>query len=56
MKTHAPFADVAAQIDAAFEERSTLSPASAPPDIVEAVQSGSMPPVQPPHWSRPALN
>jgi 2,3,4,5-tetrahydropyridine-2-carboxylate N-succinyltransferase len=38
MKTHAPFADVAAQIDAAFEERSTLSPASAPPDIVEAVQ------------------
>jgi 2,3,4,5-tetrahydropyridine-2-carboxylate N-succinyltransferase len=29
---------VAAQIDAAFEERSTLTPANAPPDIVEAVR------------------
>jgi len=38
MQIQAPYADVAAQIDAAFEERSTLSPASAPPDIVEAVQ------------------
>jgi 2,3,4,5-tetrahydropyridine-2-carboxylate N-succinyltransferase len=31
-------AAVAAQIDAAFEERATLSPANAPPDIVEAVE------------------
>jgi 2,3,4,5-tetrahydropyridine-2,6-dicarboxylate N-succinyltransferase len=30
--------DLAAQIDAAFEERSTLTPASAPPDIVDAVR------------------
>ena len=28
---------LATQIDAAFEERSTLTPASAPPDIVDAV-------------------
>jgi len=38
MNIHAYYADLAAQIDAAFEERLTLSPASAPPDIVEAVQ------------------
>jgi len=38
MNIHASYADLAAQIDAAFEERLTLSPASAPPDIVEAVQ------------------
>jgi 2,3,4,5-tetrahydropyridine-2-carboxylate N-succinyltransferase len=31
-------AAVAAQIDSAFEERATLSPANAPPDIVEAVE------------------
>jgi 2,3,4,5-tetrahydropyridine-2-carboxylate N-succinyltransferase len=31
-------AAVAAQIDAAFEERATLSTANAPPDIVEAVE------------------
>ena len=38
MNIHASYADLAAQIDAAFKERLTLSPASAPPDIVEAVQ------------------
>jgi 2,3,4,5-tetrahydropyridine-2-carboxylate N-succinyltransferase len=31
------YASLASQIDAAFEERSTLSPGNAPPDVVEAV-------------------
>ena len=34
--THAP---LAAQIGLAFEERSTLTPANAPPDVVEAVRA-----------------
>jgi 2,3,4,5-tetrahydropyridine-2-carboxylate N-succinyltransferase len=38
MTLQAAHAHVAAQIDAAFEERSTLTPANAPPDIVEAVR------------------
>jgi len=38
MNIHAPYAELAAQIDTAFEERLSLSPASAPPDVVEAVQ------------------
>jgi 2,3,4,5-tetrahydropyridine-2-carboxylate N-succinyltransferase len=38
MNIHAPYAELAAQIDTAFEERLALSPASAPPDVVEAVQ------------------
>jgi 2,3,4,5-tetrahydropyridine-2,6-dicarboxylate N-succinyltransferase len=37
MTPQATHAHVAAQIDAAFEERSTLTPANAAPDIVEAV-------------------
>jgi 2,3,4,5-tetrahydropyridine-2-carboxylate N-succinyltransferase len=37
MTLQAAHAHVAAQIDAAFEERSTLTPANAAPDIVEAV-------------------
>jgi 2,3,4,5-tetrahydropyridine-2-carboxylate N-succinyltransferase len=36
MTLQAAHAHIAAQIDAAFDERSTLTPASAPPDIVEA--------------------
>jgi len=38
MTLQAAHAHVAAQIDAAFDERSTLTPANAPPDIVEAVR------------------
>jgi len=38
MTLQAAHAHVAAQINAAFEERSTLTPANAPPDIVEAVR------------------
>ncbi len=38
MTLQAAHAHLAAQIDAAFEERSTLTPANAPPDIVEAVR------------------
>jgi 2,3,4,5-tetrahydropyridine-2-carboxylate N-succinyltransferase len=38
MNILAPYAELAAQIDAAFEERLTLAPAAAPPDILEAVQ------------------
>ena len=37
MTLQAAHAHLAAQIDAAFEERSTLTPANAPPDIVDAV-------------------
>jgi 2,3,4,5-tetrahydropyridine-2-carboxylate N-succinyltransferase len=37
MTLQAAHAHVAAQIDAAFEERSTLTPANAAPDIIEAV-------------------
>jgi 2,3,4,5-tetrahydropyridine-2-carboxylate N-succinyltransferase len=37
MTLHAAHTHLAAQIDAAFEERSTLTPASASPDIVDAV-------------------
>ena len=37
MTLQAAHTHLAAQIDAAFEERSTLTPASAPPDIVDAV-------------------
>jgi 2,3,4,5-tetrahydropyridine-2,6-dicarboxylate N-succinyltransferase len=37
MTLQAAHAHLAAQIDAAFDERSTLTPASAPPDIVDAV-------------------
>jgi 2,3,4,5-tetrahydropyridine-2,6-dicarboxylate N-succinyltransferase len=37
MTLQATHTHLAAQIDAAFEERSTLTPASAPPDIVAAV-------------------
>jgi 2,3,4,5-tetrahydropyridine-2,6-dicarboxylate N-succinyltransferase len=37
MTLQAAHTHLAAQIDAAFEERSTLAPASAPPDIVDAV-------------------
>jgi len=36
--TTAPHAALAAQIDAAFEERATLSPANAPGDVVAAVE------------------
>ena len=38
MTLQAAHAHLAAQIDAAFEERSTLTPANAPPDIVDAVR------------------
>jgi 2,3,4,5-tetrahydropyridine-2-carboxylate N-succinyltransferase len=38
MTLQAAHAHVAAQIDAAFEERSTLTPANAPSDIVDAVR------------------
>jgi 2,3,4,5-tetrahydropyridine-2-carboxylate N-succinyltransferase len=38
MTPQAAHAHIAAQIDAAFDERSTLTPANAPPDIVEAVR------------------
>jgi 2,3,4,5-tetrahydropyridine-2,6-dicarboxylate N-succinyltransferase len=38
MTLPAAHADVAAQIDAAFGERASLTPANAPPDIVEAVR------------------
>ena len=37
MTLQAAHTHLAAQIDSAFEERSTLTPASAPPDIVDAV-------------------
>jgi len=37
MTLQATHTHLAAQVDAAFEERSTLTPASAPPDIVDAV-------------------
>ena len=37
MTLHAAHTHLAAQVDAAFEERSTLTPASASPDIVDAV-------------------
>jgi 2,3,4,5-tetrahydropyridine-2-carboxylate N-succinyltransferase len=37
MTLHAAHTHLAAQIDTAFEERATLTPASAPPDIVDAV-------------------
>jgi 2,3,4,5-tetrahydropyridine-2-carboxylate N-succinyltransferase len=37
MTLQAAHAHIAAQVDAAFEERSTLTPANAAPDIVEAV-------------------
>ena len=39
MTTPSPHAHLAAQIDAAFEERATLSPANAPADIVAAVNA-----------------
>ncbi len=38
MTLQADHTHLAAQIDAAFDERSTLTPANAPPDIVEAVR------------------
>jgi len=38
MTLQADHMHLAAQIDAAFDERSTLTPANAPPDIVEAVR------------------
>jgi 2,3,4,5-tetrahydropyridine-2-carboxylate N-succinyltransferase len=38
MTLQAAHAHIAAQIDAAFDERASLTPASAPPDIVEAVR------------------
>ena len=38
MTLQAAHTHLAAQIDASFEERSTLTPASAPPDIVDAVR------------------
>jgi len=38
MTLQAAHAHIAAQIDAAFDERSSLTPANAPPDIVEAVR------------------
>ena len=38
MTLQATHTHLAAQVDAAFDERSTLTPANAPPDIVEAVR------------------
>jgi 2,3,4,5-tetrahydropyridine-2,6-dicarboxylate N-succinyltransferase len=38
MTLQAAHTHLAAQVDAAFDERSTLTPANAPPDIVEAVR------------------